>query len=122
MALVRRSPHMCAGCALLILTSSCAGWQRPDPAVPSVYDERQQVQVWQGNSAVVWHGVRVRGDTLTGIAYQRPLRCDSCTAALPLAQVDSVRFGNLEMGVLLLALPIAAIGAVADMLRRGFSR
>jgi hypothetical protein len=64
------------------------------------------VQVWHGAHNVVWHGVQRHSDTLTGIPFHRPLDCRGCREALPVASVDSLRFGSLErVGWLVAASP-----------------
>jgi hypothetical protein len=110
------------GAVLLSLLTGCAGglggWRRAEPAQAQHYRPRQQVQVWQDDRAVVWHGVRQARDSLSGIPYHRPLECDSCRVSLPLAAVDSVRLGNLERsGIILGALPFVALTAVVVALQ-----
>ena len=85
--------------AVLLLTACAgglAGWRRaPSPLRPS-FAPRQQVQIWQREHSLLWHGLEIQGDTLLGIPYHRPLACDSCRQRLPLAEVDSLRLGSLE--------------------------
>jgi hypothetical protein len=77
-----------------------AGWHRPDAVAPGSWPPRQQVQVWADSQISRWHGVVVRGDSISGVPYVRALDCDSCRRAFPLDQVDSVRVGNPEAGLL----------------------
>lgn len=74
---------------------NCAGWRRASMPYPASFEPRQQVQVWYNGRNVLWHGVELRGDSIRGIPYHRPLDCDSCRLALPLP-VDSLRLGSLE--------------------------
>ena len=73
----------------------------PGPSWPA----RQRAQVWRGGRAVVWHAVRVSGDSHSGVPFVHPPSCDSCRIGLPLAEVDSVcagpaDHGDREVGVL----------------------
>lgn len=78
---------------LLVLTQGCgAGWRRVPGAEPLA--PRQQVQVWRGGQALHWHAVHVGPDSVSGIPYFQPLRCDSCRLAVPRATVDSIRLGD----------------------------
>jgi hypothetical protein len=90
-----------SGCA-----GGVAGWHRVPEPIPPAFAPRQQVQVWQDGRNVLWHGVEVRGNSLTGIPFQQPLSCASCRRNLPLAAVDSLRSGNMErVGWLMVASP-----------------
>lgn len=87
------------GVLLGLSTLGCgAGWHQPAQLAPGALKPRQQVQVWSGGRAVRWHGVVVRTDSVSGVPYSKPLPCDSCRRAIPLASVDSVRVGNPVAG------------------------
>ncbi len=75
-----------------------AGWHQPTPIPVGALPPRQQVQVWQGGSALRWHGVRVSADSVSGISFLQPVTCDSCRTALPRASVDSIRLGSPVAG------------------------
>ena len=77
-----------------VVTGCGAGWHQPAPVPAGALPPRQQVQVWQGGSAVRWHAVRVSGDSVSGIPFLQPTSCDSCRTALPRASVDSIRLGS----------------------------
>ncbi|HTY05820.1 MAG TPA: hypothetical protein VMC86_04830 [Gemmatimonadales bacterium] len=93
-------PKTCVGVARWMpagafLLSACgAGWHRTDLVVPNTKSPRQQVEVWQGDSARRWHAVRVSDDSVSGIPFLRPIDCDSCRIAIARASVDSVRLGD----------------------------
>ena len=85
-----------AGLALVgVLATACgAGWHRTDVVAPNAKSSRQQVEVWQGDSARRWHAVRVTDDSVSGIPFLRPIDCDSCRITVSRASVDSVRLGD----------------------------
>jgi hypothetical protein len=81
------------------LTSACgAGWHQQIPASSGALSPHQQVQVWQGGTALRWHAVRVSADSVSGISFLQPTSCDSCRTALPRASVDSIRLGSPVAG------------------------
>ena len=81
----------CFCAAVLLSQAGCAGWRVAPPTALSRLPARAEVQVWQHHRAAVFHGVQLRDDTLTGIAYDLPLRCTTCQMSIALADVDSVR-------------------------------
>ena len=92
------------------LLCGCAGWQRLVIASDTTLAPRQQVQVWQGSRARVFHAVRVSGDSLVGVPFQQPPTCDSCRVGIARSEVDSLRLGNMETGgILVSALPFLAL-------------
>jgi len=108
--------------AVVLLLTGCAGglagWHRTPTPLPPCFAPRQQVQIWQRDHNAIWHGVELRGDTLLGIPYFRPLECDSCRQRLPMAAVDSVRLGSMEqVGWLVAASPWILTGAMLAVLR-----
>jgi hypothetical protein len=85
--------------ATAMLACGCgAGWHQPAPVPLGALPARQQVQVWQGGTALRWHAVRVGADSVSGIPFQRPVACDSCRTAVPRASVDSLRLGSPVAG------------------------
>lgn len=82
---------------LLMLVGCGAGWHRTDLVTPD--SPRQQVEVWQGESAQRWHAVRVTDSTVSGVFYLRPIECDSCRQTLARTSVDSIRLGNPTAGL-----------------------
>jgi hypothetical protein len=83
---------------LLWLSAGCgANWRRVDPT-PTTVPLRQQVQVWSDGHARVLHAVLQTPDSLSGVPFQLPSDCDSCRVTLALANIDSLRFGNMERG------------------------
>ena len=59
---------------------------------------RQQVQVWHDGRYERWQAVRVGADSISGVHFSQPAVCDTCRVALPLATVDSIRYGNPVAG------------------------
>jgi len=85
--------------ATAILACGCgAGWHQPAPVPLGALPARQQVQVWQGGTALRWHADLHLLDSVSGIPFQRPVACDSCRIALPRASVDSLRLGSPVAG------------------------
>ena len=80
--------------ATWLLEACSAGWRQPADPVPTPFEPRQQVQVWQQDSVVRWHAVTVTADTVSGIPFLEPIDCESCRVAVPRATVDSIRVGH----------------------------
>jgi len=95
---VRRMTWAMPTLPALLLQACGAGWHRTDIVTPE--SPRQQVEIWQGQSAQRWHAVRVTDSTVTGIPFIRPIDCDSCRSTVPRASVDSIRLGNPSLGLL----------------------
>jgi len=86
--------------ALALACSACsAGWSRRPLESLQTVPARQQVQVWRGGRASIFHGIRVDSTTIRGIPYQKRVDCDSCYVVIPRAEVDSVRYGDLADGL-----------------------
>ena len=84
---------------LLLPQAACgAGWHRIDPVSPSNLPKRQQVQVWQDGQRIQLHGVRLSGDSISGVPHVRSPDCDSCRVSVPSASVDSLRAGSPSAG------------------------
>ena len=97
-----RPRHTGRQCALTLVLATViagcgAGWRRTELSIVNL-EPRQQLQVWTGNKAVQWHGVRVMEDAVSGIPFFQPLGCDSCRQAIPRVAVDSVRVGDPDAG------------------------
>jgi hypothetical protein len=106
---------------LLALQACGAGWQRTDIVTPE--SPRQQVEVWQGQSSLQWHALRVTDSTVSGISYIRPIDCDSCRRTVARATVDSIRVGNPVRGFLgTLALVVVIPALVVAWVFRDFGR
>ena len=111
-------------CVVLTLNSvsGCAGWTRLALPSDTTLAPRQQVQVWSGSHARVLHAVRLSGDSLVGVPFQKPPSCDSCRIAIPRSDVDSLRLGNMEtpgiagsaLPFILLAMLAAALSSMGD--------
>ena len=97
---------------LLLLTAGCgAGWRRLDQA-PATLPPRQQVQIWQGGKAGVFHAVRRTDDSFSGVPFHLPPDCDSCRVTLPLVSIDSLRVGDMERGAYR-SIGVAVLGVTA---------
>jgi hypothetical protein len=84
---------------LILSASACgAGWHRIDPAVPSTFPKRQQVQLWRGGQPLQLHAVEFSGDSVSGVRYVQSPDCDSCRVAVARASVDSLRTGSPTAG------------------------
>lgn len=105
-----------ASCILLAAVVDCAG--APErvivPPPPASFKPRQELEVWQGRKAMTLHGVRIAGDSLTGVPAWKPPACDSCRVAIPVSEIDSIRTVHNERAWMVAAsLPFVALGAVA---------
>jgi hypothetical protein len=98
--------------AVCLVTESCsAGWRRLAPAPPNPLPSDQQVQVWSAGNSQRWHGVRISPDSVSGVPYFKPAKCDSCRLSLPASRVDSIRLGDPDGALgrtigLLVAIPL----------------
>jgi len=102
------------GLVALSLLCACAGWERLEVASDTALAPSQQVQVWRGSQVRVLHAVRLIGDSLVGVPFQKPANCETCRLTIPRSDVDSLRLGNMEPGGLLLtALPFLVLLFVA---------
>jgi len=94
------SPRCLRTLALVALLVGCSpGWHRVTPGPSEALNTRQQFQVWSHGQAHQWHGVRVSGDSVSGVPFTRSPDCDSCRVRLALADVDSLRAGNPVAGL-----------------------
>jgi len=81
----------------VLVASACTLWERLDDLSPAdSLLPRQQVQVWSGGQASLWHAVRIGDDSIRGVPYHLPPTCDSCRVAIARASVDSLRLGDQE--------------------------
>jgi len=51
----------------------------------------QQVLIFSRGKALRWRAVVINRDSVTGVPYQMPTKCDTCRLGLPRAAVDSMR-------------------------------
>lgn len=114
-----------AGLGVLAIVSGCAAglvaWHRPATPGPRTFPPHQQVQVWHGGQADVWHGVRWTVSSRSGIPYHRRLECEQYRVTLPAEAIDSLRLGNLERaGFVAGAAPFVAVAAVVIAMRLGW--
>jgi hypothetical protein len=78
--------------AWLLLAAGCApevcrvADLRPRPLPPD-----DEVLIYSGGNVVRWHALVIRADSLTGIPYAMPAKCDSCRLSLSRAGVDSIQ-------------------------------
>jgi hypothetical protein len=82
-------------CAAFVSQVSCGpGWRRWDDDALLGAPSREQVEVWQADTAARWHGLVVTADSVSGIPFLKPLTCDSCRITVERSAVDSIRVGN----------------------------
>jgi hypothetical protein len=102
------------GLVALSLLCACAGWERLEVASDTALAPSQQVQVWRGSQVRVLHAVRLIGDSLVGVPFQKPANCDTCRLTIPRSAVDSLRLGDMEPGgMIIAALPFLALAVLA---------
>lgn len=108
----RVSHYILAVLALALATGCGPGWERVAVG-PEPIPERRALQVFHAGRLEQWHGVRITADSISGVPYFRPPRCDECRIALPLTGVDSVRQGyNNEQQIMIgvvLAIPLVLL-------------
>lgn len=91
----------------------CAGAPRVVPLTPApIFKPRQQVEVWGGDQTTTLHAVRVVEDEVTGVAYWKPVDCDSCRVSIPLEGVDSIRAVAGERSAIVVVASAVAAAAV----------
>lgn len=81
---------------LALAACGAANWRPvPDPA-PRQFPARDVLEFpWAGEN-VRLHGVRVEGDSLTGVWYLQPPECDSCRVSYPARVLRTARVGRPE--------------------------
>ena len=98
--------------ALALWLPACVNWSHAQAPLPQTLAPSRQVKVWSSERTWRLHAVEWTGDSLVGVPFQSPPKCDTCRVAIPLAEVDSLKTGaspeTLSM-VLLVGLPIAII-------------
>ena len=103
------------------LLCGCGAWTRVELVSDTTLAPRQQVQVWRGSHKRLLHAVRLKGDSLVGVPFQRPPSCDSCRVAIPRSEVDSLRLGSMEgAGMAMSAVPfilLAMLGIAMSGMR-----
>ena len=90
---------MLSAALALACTACSAGWSRRPLEALETVPARQQVQVWRGGRASIFHGIRVDSTSIRGVPYQKRVDCDSCYVVIARADVDSVRYGDLADGL-----------------------
>lgn len=92
-----RRPVRWTSITLLLLSLGCGGWSRlPENGLPRQPASFRMFEVWSGERRHLWHAVRLKGDSLTGIPSTRSIECDQCRLAVAAADVDSVRAGGTD--------------------------
>lgn len=88
-------------CLTLFLLASCGpGWHRVEMTPTPDLDPLTQYLVHHGAVADRWHALRITSDSVSGVSFLKPIECDSCRMAIPLASVDSIREGHPTAGLL----------------------
>lgn len=91
--MIRHAQSLLAAAAAA-LTISCSRTHTVSLVPVPKFAPNQPVSIWQGDSANPWRQVRIDGGTLYGMPDGAA--CDSCSAAVPLDEIDSltVKSGN----------------------------
>ena len=98
---------------LVLLLGGCgAGWRRVDDLTPRALPARTQVQVWERGHSRILHAGALAPDSISGVPFTMPPRCDSCRVWIALTDVDSLRVGNKERGFVRSAQLLLVVGAV----------
>ena len=75
----------------LVVVAGCTTWRRDADILEAPIPNRQPVQIWSGNRALVAHGVQIHGDSVRAVPRWKPPECDSCARYYALTAIDSVR-------------------------------
>jgi hypothetical protein len=98
---------------LLLFLGACgAGWRRLDDLTPRTPPIRTQLQVWEGGHDRILHAGSLGADSITGVPFTMPPDCDSCRVSIGLSEVDSVRVGSKERGVVRSVKLLLVVGAI----------
>ena len=68
-------------------------WRPLHPPIPA--GRHDLVWIFSRGTAYTWQAVVISRDSVSGVPYDMPAKCDSCRHSLPLAQVDDMRLGYL---------------------------
>jgi hypothetical protein len=97
---------------LTLWLSACVNWSHAQAPLPQALKPSTQVRVYTREQTLRLHAVTWAEDSLSGVPFQSPAKCDTCRVAIPLADVDSLKTGasaeTLSI-VLLVGVPIAII-------------
>src|SRR2546426_305611 len=84
----------CSRVAIVLLAAGCAGyWGRRPLDQPTPVKRASPVWIWTSGGVEKWHAVVITQDSVSGIPYQMPVRCDSCRRSIPRTRVDSMKLG-----------------------------
>ena len=82
--------------AAVLLPAGCTTaleWRPLHPPIP--VGRHDLVWIFSRGTAYTWQAVVISRDSVSGVPYDMPAKCDSCRRSLSLAQVDDMRLGYL---------------------------
>lgn len=75
--------------------------------------EHRDVEVWRDGKAVRLRRLEFDVDTLRGQLSEASDECDSCTVAVPIAEIDSLRLGRDDRtSRMIVGIPVATFALV----------
>lgn len=100
--------------AVTILLAACSLGPRRIALPPSeTLPEHRDVEVWRDGKAVRLRRLEFDVDTLRGQLSEASDECDSCTVAVPIAEIDSLRLGRDDRtSRMIVGIPVAAFALV----------
>ena len=102
--------RICLACALL--TTACSPHWRSLAPGPQQIEPGVTVRVWRSGGDVSLWGVRLSGDSLSGIPVRQGLDCTNCRIAYPVASIDSLQTAKTDLSVLRSALGAGVVIAI----------
>ena len=91
-------PGMILLICISTVTSRCTSWHRLDTGLDQLPSTPSRVQIWTHGHAYDLHGLVFRSDSVFGVPYWKPARCDSCRIGIARRDVDSVRVRQVSYG------------------------
>lgn len=100
--------------AVTILLAACSLGPRRIALPPSeTLPEHRDVEVWRDGKAVRLRRLEFDVDTLRGQLSEASDECDSCTVAVPIAEIDSLRLGRDDRtSRMIVGIPVATFALV----------
>lgn len=100
--------------AVTILLAACSLGPRRIALPPSeTLPEHRDVEVWRDGKAVRLRRLEFDVDTLRGQLSGASDECDSCTVAVPIAEIDSLSLGRDDRtSRMIVGIPVAAFALV----------
>src|SRR4051812_26081916 len=102
--------RMVAAAISILSLNACYTWRADNNALNGSHSSRDQFEVWAQDKSRPVHGLRVNGDTVSGVPFTLPANCDSCRIRWLRSDIDSVRARHENpLGSTLLILSAAAL-------------